>query len=195
MNSVTEAVTENAATTMTTRILIVDDNFSLREQLSRAFRRRGYDVATAVDYDSAMELAKQHTFDQAVLDLRMPGPSGLDLLRDLRALQPEVKAVILTGFGSIANTVEAIRLGAVNYVPKPANADDIIAAFGPNKQPSTIDPPTVATRPESTPSLAQAEWEHIQRVLNDCHGNISQAALRLGITRRSLQRKLRKLAP
>lgn len=195
MNSATGEVLEHVATAMSTRILIVDDNFSLREQLSRAFRRRGYEVATAVDYDSAMELAKQQSFDQAVLDLRMPGPSGLELLRDLRALQPTVRAVILTGFGSIANTVEAIRLGAVNYVPKPANADEIIAAFGTTEPLTTIAPPTIVQRPESTPSLAQAEWEHIQRVLNDCHGNVTQAALRLGITRRSLQRKLRKLAP
>ncbi|HWA99610.1 MAG TPA: response regulator [Pirellulales bacterium] len=178
------------------RLLLVDDSFSLREHLSKAFKRRGYEVMTAVDYDSAMTLAQQQPFDQAVVDLRMPGPSGLELLRDLRSLQPNIQVVILTGFGSIANTVEAMRLGAVNYVPKPANVDDILAAF------RAADPECKANVPalpnhsaERTPSLAQAEWEHMQRVLSDCNGNISQTALRLGITRRSLQRKLRKYAP
>lgn len=184
-----------SARAMNPSLLLVDDSFPLREHLSKALKRRGYDVVTAADYDSAMAIARQRTFDRAVLDLRMPGPSGLDLLRELRAIQPHIKVVMLTGFGSIANTVEAMRLGAVNYVPKPANADDILTAFGV----AEIGTPTAASAQgdstEKTPSLAQAEWEHIQRVLNDCRGNISQTAFRLGITRRSLQRKLRKYAP
>jgi len=176
------------------RMLVVDDSASLREQLLRAFQRRGFDVATACDYESALSLVRQQPFDRAVVDLRMPGPSGLDLLRELRLLLPEIEVVILTGFGSIANALEAVRLGAVNYVSKPANADDILAAF--DAQTVTATPETSAVAEgETTPSLARAEWEHIQRVLVDCDGNISQAAFRLGISRRSLQRKLRKLAP
>lgn len=174
------------------KLLVVDDAASLREQLLRAFQRRGYEVHVAVDHGSAMELARQFRFDQAVVDLRMPGPSGLDVLRDLLALQPEMRVVILTGFGSIPNALEAVRLGAVNYVSKPANVDEIIAAFGAAPEVAATQMTAVA---ESTPSLARAEWEHIQRVLSDCNGNISQTAFRLGISRRSLQRKLRKLAP
>lgn len=185
------------ATERRLRLLIVDDNASLCEQMMRAFHRRGYEVTTAYDYDSAMTLAKLQTFDRAVVDLRMPGPSGLELLRDLRSALPLIEVVILTGFGSIANALEAVRLGAVNYVAKPANADDIINAFGAGGATSEPIPerPRAAVTDEQTPSLARAEWEHVQRVLNDCDGNISQAAFRLGISRRSLQRKLRKLAP
>lgn len=174
------------------KLLIVDDAESLREQLLRAFQRRGYEVHAAVDHSSAIDLARQIRFDRAVVDLRMPGPSGLEVLQDLLTLQPELRVVILTGFGSIPNALESVRLGAVNYVSKPANADEIDAAFG-----ATPDVPAPQSAPvvESTPSLARAEWEHIQRVLSDCNGNISQTAFRLGISRRSLQRKLRKLAP
>ena len=180
---------------MKSSLLLVDDSFSLREHLSKALTRRGYNVATAVDYASAMAIARERTFEKAVLDLRMPGPSGLELLRDLQSLQPAIKVVILTGFGSIATTVDAMRLGAVNYVPKPANADDVLAAFGPPEGEAEASEVTPVLDVAKTPSLAQAEWEHIQRVLNDCKGNISQTAHRLGITRRSLQRKLRKYAP
>jgi two-component system response regulator RegA len=176
------------------RMLVVDDSASLREQLLRAFQRRGYDVATAFDYESALALARQQPFDRAVVDLRMPGPSGLELLRDLRDVLPKIQIVILTGFGSIANALEAVRLGAVSYVSKPANADEILAAFETEAivEPKRESPAIVL---DSTPSLARAEWEHIQRVLAECDGNISQAAFRLSISRRSLQRKLRKLAP
>lgn len=174
-------------------MLVVDDSASLRDQLLRAFQRRGLEVATACDYESALSLAREQSFDRAVVDLRMPGPSGLDLLRDLRSLLPKIEIVILTGFGSIANALEAVRLGAVNYVSKPANADDILAAF--DAKPTAATTASSPMPSEKTPSLARAEWEHIQRVLSDCGGNISQAAHRLGISRRSLQRKLQKFAP
>jgi two-component system response regulator RegA len=123
-----------------------------------------------------------------VVDLRMPGGSGLDLVRDLRRVSPRVRVIVLTGYGSIATAVEAIRRGAENYLPKPADADDILTALSRG-----------GSQPEDgaseAPSLARAEWEHIHRVLADCDGNISEAARRLGIHRRSLQRKLQKYAP
>jgi len=175
-------------------LLIVDDDQALREQLARAFRRRGYDVWVASNAREALELFRQRTFQQAVFDLKMPGQSGIDLLREVRTICPDTRVVILTGFGSIANAIEAIRLGAVNYVPKPAHADDVIKAFQSSSSPAL--PADVEPAADSgTPSLAQAEWEHIQRVLADCDGNISRTAFNLGISRRSLQRKLRKLAP
>lgn len=172
-------------------LLLVDDSYVFRERLARAFRERGFTVFTAADYDEAMELARCDLPDRAVVDLRMPGPSGLDLVRDLKALDDSVEVLVLTGFGSIATAIDAVRLGAANYLPKPADADDILAAFerGAAK---------VLETPENdheVPSLARAEWEHIHRVLADCGGNISEAARRLGIHRRSLQRKLRKRAP
>lgn len=167
--------------------LIADDNDALRERLAKALRDRGYDVRTAANADEAVNLARHESPEFAVVDLKMPGPSGLDLLKELKEIDPSTQVVILTGFGSIATTVDAMRLGATNYVTKPADTDDVIAAFThQNKRPGSS---------AETPSLARVEWEHIHRVLSDCSGNISEAARRLGIHRRSLQRKLQKLAP
>lgn len=173
-----------------TSLLLADDNFALRERLAQAFRDRGFDVRTAENYDEAMRLARQDPPELAVVDLKMPGRNGLELVRDLKELDPAIEVLVLTGFGSIATTVDAIRLGAVNYLPKPADADEILAAFARNNPDLTA-----ADSPHETPSLARAEWEHIHRVLSDCEGNLSEAARRLGIHRRSLQRKLRKRAP
>ena len=148
-------------------------------------------VTTAPHYEAAMEAARQTTIDFAVVDLRMPGRGGLDVVRDLLALHAAAKIVVLSGFGSIATAVDAVRLGAINFLPKPADADDILNAF--RRSDATESEPT--EQEHDVPSLARAEWEHIHRVLADCDGNISEAARRLGIHRRSLQRKLRKRAP
>ena len=172
-------------------ILLADDSQLFRERLARAFRDRGFEVRTANNYDQALESARQHPPDLAIVDLRMPGRSGLDLIRDLLAIRSQTRVLVLSGFGSIATAVEAVKLGAVNFLPKPADADDILAAFGRSETPLEE---LVSTNQE-VPSLARAEWEHIHRVLADCGGNISEAARRLGIHRRSLQRKLRKRAP
>ncbi len=172
-------------------LLLADDSFAFRERLARAFRDRGYRVRTAVNYDEAIALARSEKPDMAVVDLRMPGRNGMELLRDLKALDASIRVLVLTGFGSIATAVDALRLGATNFLPKPADADDILAAFSRGEANALERPATV----HPVPSLARAEWEHIQRVLADCDDNISEAARRLGIHRRSLQRKLRKLAP
>jgi two-component system response regulator RegA len=172
-------------------LLLADDSYAFRERLARAFRDRGFAVRTASNYDEAMALAREAAPELAVIDLRMPGPSGLDLVRDLKALHPDSRVLVLSGFGSIATAIDAVRLGAVNFLPKPADADDILAAF--ERGAADVSAPA-DTEPE-TPSLARAEWEHIHRVLADCGGNISEAARRLGIHRRSLQRKLQKRAP
>ena len=127
----------------------------------------------------------------AVVDLRMPGRSGLEVVRDLKEVDSATKVVVLTGYGSIATAVDAVRLGATNYLPKPADADDIIAAFTRGDAQPLEGSPTEY----KAPTLARAEWEHINRVLGDCGGNISEAARRLGIHRRSLQRKLQKYPP
>jgi two-component system response regulator RegA len=173
------------------RLLLVDDSVAFRERLARAFRDRAFEVTTAGSFDEAMVVATDQPPDLAVVDLRMPGESGLTLVKALKGLRESTLVLVLSGFGSIATAIDAMRLGAVNFLPKPADADDILAAFARGDAPVTE---AVGIQPE-TPSLARAEWEHIHRVLADCGGNVSEAARRLGIHRRSLQRKLQKRAP
>lgn len=172
-------------------ILVVDDDEVLRERLVRALCERGFDARGAAGCAEARRLAGETVFDRALVDLKMPDGSGLDLVRDLKAAAPSTKVVVLTGYGSIATAVEAMRLGATGYLPKPANADEVLLAFE-----RAEAPPGEATgEGPQAPSLARAEWEHLNRVLADCGGNISEAARRLGIHRRSLQRKLQKYPP
>ena len=173
-------------------ILIVDDDEVYRTRLARAFVDRGYDVHTAHDYDSAIALAQHDSPEFAVVDLKMPGKNGLELVKALGDIDPSTKSLVLTGYGSIANAIDAVRLGAAYYLSKPADADDIVAAFARAEAPP-LEPP--ADHDYKAPSLARAEWEHINRVLSDAGGNISEAARRLGIHRRSLQRKLQKYPP
>ncbi|MCC6624931.1 MAG: response regulator [Deltaproteobacteria bacterium] len=171
-------------------ILIVDDEAPLRERLVRAMRDRGLDARGAADGDAAIALAREDSPELAVVDLRMPGRGGLDVVRELHTIDPSTRIVVLTGYGSIATAVEAMRLGAVHYLQKPADADEILAALARGE--ADAEAPT-ATAPTEVPSLARVEWEHIQRVMQDCDGNVSQAARLLGLHRRSLQRKLGKL--
>lgn len=172
-------------------ILLVDDDEVYRSRLARAFVDRGYDVRTAGDYEAAVAAAEMESPEFAVVDLKMPGKSGLELVQALQAIDPHTKSVVLTGYGSIATAIDAVRLGATYYLSKPADADDILAAFARGESP----PLAPAEAEYKAPSLARAEWEHINRVLSDCAGNISEAARRLGIHRRSLQRKLQKYPP
>ena len=163
-------------------LLIVDDDDAFRERLARAMRDRGYVAIGVGDHASALAAAREDSPELALVDLRLPGESGLTIVRDLKQLDPSTVVVVLTGYGSIATAVESIKLGAASYLTKPADADQIVAAF------EGVQPPDDA----AVPSLARVEWEHIQRILADFGGNISQAARALGIHRRSLQRKLTK---
>ena len=172
-------------------LLLVDDDEVFRTRMARAFVERGYEVASAGDFDAAVASARNESPELAVLDLKMPGKSGLELVKALLEIDPQTKIVVLTGYGSIATAIDAVRLGATYYLQKPADADEILAAFARGQAPP-LDPPESDYR---APSLARAEWEHINRVLSDCGGNISEAARRLGIHRRSLQRKLQKYPP
>jgi two-component system response regulator RegA len=172
-------------------ILLVDDTFVLRDRLAMAMQQRGFRVETAGNFDEAVAVFTSFPTDLAVLDLRMPGRSGLELLRKLLQIKPATRIIMLSGFGSIPASIDAIRAGAVNFLSKPADTDDILGAFVRGEEPAV--PEGALTFP--APSLARNEWEHIHRVLSDCGGNISEAARRLGIHRRSLQRKLRKRAP
>jgi two-component system response regulator RegA len=172
-------------------ILVVDDDEAFRSRLARALTERGYDVRAASSAEEAERAAEADSPEMAVVDLRMPGASGLELVRTLKRIDPSTKVVVLTGYGSIATAIEAIRLGATHYLPKPANADEVLAALRRDE----LAPLEPLEAPGEAPSLARAEWEHINRVLADASGNISEAARRLGIHRRSLQRKLQKYPP
>lgn len=166
-------------------VLLVDDDEPFRSRLARAIRSRGYDVREAADAGSARAEAERESPEMAVIDLRLPDGTGLEVVKELKRLDPSTAIVVLTGYGSIATALEAVRLGAVHYLTKPVDADRVLAAFMPSDGPA----PEV---PAETPSLARVEWEHINRVLTDCGGNISEAARVLGVHRRSLQRKLQK---
>ncbi|MBX5480561.1 MAG: response regulator [Myxococcaceae bacterium] len=179
--------------TTPTSLLLVDDDEVLRDRLARAFRDRGFDVRTAGNVDAALEAAHAESPELAVVDLKMPGRSGLELVRALHEVDPSTRVVVLTGYGSIATALEAMALGATWYLPKPADADEILEALA--RPDRAAGAPRLTTQEPNAPSLARAEWEHIQRVLQDCDGNISAAARRLGIHRRSLQRKLLKHPP
>jgi len=163
-------------------VLVVDDDAPFRDRLVRALRDRGFDAIGVGDHSSALDAAEVDSPELALVDLRLPDESGLAVVRDLKRLDPSTIVVVLTGYGSIATAVESMKLGAATYLTKPADADQIVAAF------DGIQPADAG----DVPSLARVEWEHIQRVLADCRGNISQAARVLGVHRRSLQRKLSK---
>lgn len=166
-------------------VLVVDDDEAFRTRLVRALSARGYDAVGAADHAAALLVARDDTPELAVVDLRLPGKSGLEVVRDLKQLDPATTVVVLTGYGSIATAVESVKLGASTYLTKPVDADQVLAALGGGSADGD-------STPQSVPSLARVEWEHIQRVLADCGGNVSQAARLLGIHRRSLQRKLAK---
>jgi two-component system response regulator RegA len=171
------------------RLLLVDDDETFRGRLARALGERKLEVVTADGPATALEAARRTRPTYAVVDLKMPGGSGLDVVRDLVALDPAMRVVVLTGYGSIASAVEAMHRGAHHFLSKPADADEIIAALDGAKAP----PAPAGTVP--APTLARAEWEHMSRILADCGGNVSEAARRLGITRRTLQLKLKKDPP
>lgn len=164
--------------------LLVDDDAVFSSVLARALTRRGNQVVTATDGDQAAALCGKQTIDRVVLDLKLERESGLSILGNLRAIQPDIEVVILTGYSSISTAVEAIKQGATNYLCKPAGADEIIAAFEETDSEVPLQ--------ESPPSVSRLEWEHIQRVLSENNGNISATARSLGMHRRTLQRKLQK---
>jgi len=167
--------------------LVADDDGPFRAALAAALARRGHDVRIAASLAEAVALCEGWTPARAVVDLRMPG-GGMELLRELRRRFPDVAVVVLTGYGSIPSAIEAVKSGAVNYLTKPAEPAEIEAAF-------TDQGGAEGAEVDHVPSLDRAAWEHLQRVLSECSGNISEAARRLGMHRRTLQRKLQKLPP
>ena len=172
-------------------LLLVDDDEVFRKRLKRAFSERGYPTWDAWDFHSGVNEALKHRPTWAILDLRMPGKSGLSLTKELKKIFPTIRILVLTGFGSISTAIEAIKAGAHHYLTKPCDADEILRVL----QGIQLDSNSFPKKNHLVPSLARVEWEHIQRILNICHGNISKASKLLGIHRRSLQRKLAKNPP
>jgi len=169
------------------RLLIVDDDETCCWVLRSAFERRGYAVRVAHSVPDALALLRDGSPDYALVDLRMPGPSGLTLVSGLKQAHPRTRIVMLTGYSSVATAVEAVKLGAADYLLKPVDANAIEVAFG--RRPAHAKPEDNAPQLLSVERLA---WEHIQRALAHHDGNVSATARALGMHRRTLQRKLNK---
>ena len=165
-------------------VLLVDDDERFRATLARAFARRGWDVREAGTVDDAIALARASAPRYAVVDLALPDGDGIAVVRSILGIHAATRIVLLTGFASVATAISAIHSGAVHYLSKTADVGDIIAAL--ERGPDPAAPPVVV------PSLDRVEWEHIQRVVQACDGNVTRAAKLLDIHRRSLQRKLRR---
>ena len=172
-------------------VLVVDDDEVFRNRLCRALVERNWEAEGASDGEVAIEFVRERSPDLVLVDLRMPGKGGLDVVQELRAMDTSMTIVVLTGYGSIPTAISAMKKGADHYLSKPADADQILAAYDALQS----VPSQAPEAPETVPTLARVEWEHMQRVITDCGGNISQAARLLGIHRRSLQRKLAKHPP
>jgi two-component system response regulator RegA len=170
-------------------LLLVDDDPLFCRVLGRSLAQREYEVHTAATSREAAQLIEEQDFDYVVVDLRLGNESGLNLVPVLRARIPEARILVLTGYASIATAIEAIKLGATHYLAKPADADEVIAAL--HRDAPQSDLPVT----EAPMSIDRLAWEHVQKVLSECNGNISEAARRLNMHRRTLQRKLQKYPP
>ncbi len=169
-------------------LLIVEDDRPFRERLARAMEARGFTVAIAETVAQGIGHAKEAPPAYAVVDLKLDDGSGLDVVEALHTVKPDARVVVLTGFGNIATAVAAVKYGAVDYIPKPADADDILAAL--------LAPPGHKPKPPENPMSAdRVRWEHIQRVYELCGHNVSETARRLNMHRRTLQRILAKRSP
>jgi two-component system response regulator RegA len=169
-------------------LLIVDDDKPFLQRLARAMEARGYVVETAETVAEGLMKVEAFLPAYAVVDMRLGDGNGLDVIEGLRRRNPEARAIILTGYGNIATAVSAVKMGAVDYLAKPADADEVHAAL-------TRDPETRALPPENPMSADRVRWEHIQRVYELCERNVSETARRLNMHRRTLQRILAKRAP
>lgn len=170
-------------------LLLVEDDAVFAGAMARALQARGFDVTVAGSAQEALNGARERRPRYAVVDLKLGDDSGLALIPTLLAEVPDVRVLLLTGYASIATAVEAIKRGAHDYLAKPVDADAVVRALLDNGDADTVE---AADLPESSLPLRRLEWEHIQRTLHECDGNISEAARRLGMHRRTLQRKLGK---
>tara|TARA_B100001057_G_scaffold431165_1_gene458411 strand:+ start:4899 stop:5426 length:528 start_codon:yes stop_codon:yes gene_type:complete len=173
---------------MNKKLLIVDDDLPFRERLSRSMEKKGFDVESSPNFKESINMVTNYTFDFAVVDMRLEDGSGLELVKQIQKISPNTKSLLLTGYGNIATAVAAIKSGAIDYLPKPAEVDQIYDALTNSKE--ILPPP-----PENPMTADRIRWEHIQRVFIQCNRNVSETARRLRMHRRTLQRILNKHAP
>jgi len=169
-------------------LLIVDDDKAFLQRLARAMEARGFAVEAAATVEEGLASLKRRPPAYAVVDMRLDDGNGIDVIATLKEVRPEARAVVLTGYGNIATAVSAVKIGAVDYLAKPADADDVYNAL-------TASPNDKAPPPENPMSADRVRWEHIQRVYELCNRNVSETARRLNMHRRTLQRILAKRAP
>jgi len=167
-------------------LLLLDDDDVFAPRMARALEARGFEVMRVATVEAALDAARRESPECALVDLRLPDGHGLDVVAALHAIDATTRIVVLTGYGAIATAVESLKRGAADYLTKPVDADQVATALRGSGSDGG------AARAFTVPSLARVEWEHIQRVLTECQGNVSQAARVLGLHRRSLQRKLSK---
>lgn len=170
------------------KMLIVDDDEAWLSRLERSMTQRGYDVSPAKSVAVGIALAARTRPDYAIVDMRLGDGNGMDVVEAVQVANPQGRVVMLTGYGNIATAVEAVKKGAIDYLAKPANADEIEAAL-------KADPHAKPPPPENPMSADRVRWEHIQRVYELCNRNVSETARRLNMHRRTLQRILAKRAP
>ena len=169
-------------------LLIVDDDNPLRDRLGRAMEKKGFQVTQAASVKQGINIVKNAPPAFAVIDLRLGDGNGLEVIKEIRKFKKDSRVVMLTGYGNIPTTVEAIKSGAVDYIPKPADADDIENSL-------LASPESKAIPPENPMSADRVKWEHIHRVFELCNRNVSETARRLKMHRRTLQRILSKRSP
>ncbi len=169
-------------------LLLVDDDAPFLRNLARAMEKRGFQLETAGSVAAGKSIANARPPAYAVVDLRLEDGNGLDVVEVLRERRPDCRIVVLTGYGAIATAVAAVKIGATDYLSKPADANDITAAL--LAQPGELPPP-----PENPMSADRVRWEHIQRIYEMCDRNVSETARRLSMHRRTLQRILAKRSP
>ena len=173
---------------MIKKLVIVDDDTPFRERLDRSMEKKGFSVETFSNFKDCLNRCYNEIFDFAIIDMRLEDGSGLELIKKLKEISPTTKSLLLTGYGNIATAVAAIKTGAIDYLPKPAEIDQIYDALTNSKE--ILPPP-----PENPMTADRIRWEHIQRVFIQCNRNVSETARRLRMHRRTLQRILNKHAP
>ncbi|MBD1147252.1 ActR/PrrA/RegA family redox response regulator transcription factor [Pelagibacterales bacterium SAG-MED31] len=173
---------------MNKTLLVVDDDLPFRERLSRSMEKKGFEVVSAESFSMASEIIMSKNYDYAIVDMRLSDGSGLELIKKIQNKSPSTRSLLLTGYGNIATAVAAIKSGAIDYLPKPAEVDQIYDALTNSKE--VLPPP-----PENPMTADRIRWEHIQRVFVQCNRNVSETARRLRMHRRTLQRILNKHAP
>ena len=173
---------------MNKKLLIVDDDLPFRDRLSKSMEKKGFIVESYSDCKTTAKRIAEKNFDFAIVDMRLEDGSGLELIKLIKSINPNTRSLLLTGYGNIATAVAAIKSGAIDYLPKPAEIDQIYEALTSSKD-------ILPLPPENPMTADRVRWEHIQRVFIQCNRNVSETARRLRMHRRTLQRILNKHAP